>query len=246
MATTRDCILALVVTTVPLTAQQGAAAEPTGWRADYTDATPPTQWSANTNIRWKTPLPSVSRSHPIILDNRLYLCAEPDRLICIDLDDGKVLWTKRDSLNTVLGADEMNRYMDVVLELRGKVQERRSLRQQRDKLKKSMWFARHKEEKLAVMRPKLDKIMAKIAELDEALVPYDTIRPETSKDVGFSSPTPVTDGDRVYAAFGSGVVVAYTPSGKRVWGKMAGPVRTPGGHRASPVLAGGQDRKSVV
>jgi outer membrane protein assembly factor BamB len=57
-----------------------------------------------------------------------------------------------------------------------------------------------------------------------------------------SSASPVTDGERVYAWFGTGQIVALDAGGKRVWskhlGKEYGPFAINWGHASSPALFG--------
>ena len=56
----------------------------------------------------------------------------------------------------------------------------------------------------------------------------------------YASPTPVTDGERVYAYFGSEGVYAYTLDGEPVWERDIGDIKTVGlGVGTSPVLTGG-------
>ena len=57
-----------------------------------------------------------------------------------------------------------------------------------------------------------------------------------------ASPSPVTDGERVYAWFGTGQLVALTVEGKPIWqrnlGKEIGPFQINWGHGSSPALHG--------
>ena len=63
---------------------------------------------------------------------------------------------------------------------------------------------------------------------------YDDRHSESS----YASPTPVTDGERVYAYFGSEGVYAYTVDGEPVWENDIGDIKTVGlGVGTSPVLA---------
>ncbi len=65
---------------------------------------------------------------------------------------------------------------------------------------------------------------------------YDDRHSESS----YASPTPVTDGERVYAYFGSEGVYAYTRDGEPVWERDIGDIKTVGlGVGTSPVLTGG-------
>ncbi len=60
----------------------------------------PVKWSANKNIAWKSELPGIGWSSPIIVGSRIYLTtAIPERkdnytlhALCVNVDDGKILW----------------------------------------------------------------------------------------------------------------------------------------------------------
>ena len=59
----------------------------------------PTQWSATTNIRWKTPIPGEGWSSPIVSGDRVFVTTALDEgtslhLICLDRTSGKVAWDK--------------------------------------------------------------------------------------------------------------------------------------------------------
>ena len=57
----------------------------------------PTKWSGSDNIAWKTPLPGMGHSSPIIWGDRIFLTTAlaetQDRiLLCLDRKTGKILW----------------------------------------------------------------------------------------------------------------------------------------------------------
>jgi len=68
----------------------------------------PTQWDADTNIKWKTELPGYGASSPIIVDGRIYLTCYTGygngtggkienlvrHLLCFDQASGDMLWQK--------------------------------------------------------------------------------------------------------------------------------------------------------
>ena len=59
----------------------------------------PTQWSATSNVRWKTPIPGAGWSSPIVFGNRLFLTTALDdgssfHMICLDRLTGRVIWDK--------------------------------------------------------------------------------------------------------------------------------------------------------
>lgn len=64
-------------------------------------------------------------------------------------------------------------------------------------------------------------------------------RPPTT--CGYSTPTPVTDGNAVYACYATGIVAAYDPTGNRRWVRYFDlPQMTEYGRSASPVLVDGR------
>ena len=65
--------------------------------------------------------------------------------------------------------------------------------------------------------------------------------PATAPGCGFATPTPVTDGQFVYACFGTGIVVSYDLAGSRRWIRHLDlPLLTEYGRSVSPVLAEGR------
>jgi outer membrane protein assembly factor BamB len=68
------------------------------------------------------------------------------------------------------------------------------------------------------------------------------VLPPAHEKHNLATPTPVTDGERVYAWFGNGQVMALDMDGRRVWSRHLGldiaPVKTLWGHGSSPVLFG--------
>ncbi|MBM3858370.1 MAG: PQQ-like beta-propeller repeat protein [Verrucomicrobia bacterium] len=66
-----------------------------------------------------------------------------------------------------------------------------------------------------------------------------TPRPPTPRlyeDTGMASPTPVTDGRRVYAIFANGDVAAFDFEGKQVWARNIGPLENAYGYASSLAL----------
>ena len=75
------------------------SAKPFGWRRDGTgqfpDVDAPIRWSSDEKrgILWQTEV-GAGLSSPVVAGDRVFLTAEPDRLICVDRRQGTVLWTK--------------------------------------------------------------------------------------------------------------------------------------------------------
>lgn len=74
------------------------------WRGPHgngvaVDQTPPTSWSSDENILWKSKVPGRGHSSPTILDDRIYLTTssvkdQTQSLVCFDRMDGKLLWNQ--------------------------------------------------------------------------------------------------------------------------------------------------------
>ena len=77
-----------------------SASRPIGFRGDgtgvYPGASPPTRWSERTgqNIVWKTPMPTWGHASPIVVGEKVFVCAEPHTLVCVDAADGRILWRR--------------------------------------------------------------------------------------------------------------------------------------------------------
>lgn len=64
-----------------------------------TEARIPVQWSKTENVVWKTDLPGVGHSSPVVSKGRIFMttCLPDEQkrvLICVDRKDGKVLWQR--------------------------------------------------------------------------------------------------------------------------------------------------------
>ncbi|MGC9355799.1 MAG: PQQ-binding-like beta-propeller repeat protein, partial [Mariniphaga sp.] len=67
--------------------------------------------------------------------------------------------------------------------------------------------------------------------------------PRVTEDTGLSAPTVTTDGQRVYAIFATGDVIAFDMNGKRVWAKNLGVPDNHYGHSSSLLV---WDNKLIV
>jgi len=85
-----------VAVLVLVAASQLPGDEIVGWRTDWTgkypDADPPTSWSAAENVIWKTPMPAWGNATPVLVGDRIFVCAEPTTLVCVDAKTGAILW----------------------------------------------------------------------------------------------------------------------------------------------------------
>ena len=95
------CLAFIFSASRELTAQQWSQ-----WRGENRNgikqrASIPTDWSASENIQWKTPLPGMGISSPIVWQDRIFVATaerqRPDQLhlLCLSRRDGSVLWHRR-------------------------------------------------------------------------------------------------------------------------------------------------------
>ena len=215
------------------------AQEIVGWRTDgtgkYIDATPPTEWSAEKNVLWKTKMPDKSNSTPVIVGDKIFVCSEPTTLVCVSANDGKILWQRENTyLDTVLPeeVDKVRRQLEEV-DIDNTTKEFRKTENQlnnaKNKLEKSPDDAELKQ-KVEEFSKKFEELKAKLAPVDKYVIPI-------THDVnGYSSPTPVSDGKNVYVVFGTGVAACYDMEGNRHWIKMVEKTKHGWGHSASPLL----------
>jgi outer membrane protein assembly factor BamB len=211
--------------------------QPVGWRTDWTgrypDADPPTRWSSSDGIVWKCPMPSWSNATPVLVGERLFVCAEPTTLLCLDANSGQILWQRTNPIGDALPAEVRKKLQDLDANslARRFHQAQSQLSRAENDLKKSPQDAN-----LLARTGVLEK---QVLEANARLEPIrDYLIPEPHAVAGFTTPTPVSDGDSVFVLFGTGVAACYDLDGNRRWITLAEPPRITYGHSASPLLIG--------
>lgn len=228
-------LLLFVCSLVAFTSAIGAV----GWRTDgagkYPAAKPPTKWSANANVAWKTPMPSWSNATPIIVGDKLFVCSEPTTLVCANLADGKILWTRTNTYFDMLDAagaakakSDNTKAEAISRKIAPLEHEHRKARRQSRKSPND-----------ADLKEKIRNLNRQIRALKDQMKPFAKYRmPKTDKTNGYSSSTPVSDGKHVYVLFGTGVAACYDLVGNRKWIKLIEKPTHGYGHSASPLLVG--------
>src|SRR5262249_43127275 len=155
----------------------------------------------NKNILWMAELPHRSNATPIIAGDRVFVMAEPDELLCLDKQTGKLLWTRANNYYETLTPSERRANP--------------AFRTRIDPL-----LAELIKEKDFVKRQRLR------TRIQKALTAIDPRRFAWKTDghfeghfgiVGFTTPTPVSDGKHVWVWCGNGVAACYDLDGKRQW-----------------------------
>jgi outer membrane protein assembly factor BamB len=173
------------------------------------------------NIRWMTPLPARSTSTPILVGDRIFVMAEPDELLCIDKNDGKILWSAAINYYEALSPEEKRakpafaEQVDPLVEKLKKETDRSRRLQLRTDIKKALIG--------------IDAERFRVAANDHFEAHFGV--------VGFTMPTPVSDGKFVYVWIGTGVAACFDLDGKRQWINR---IKTDHlAYGSSPALAGG-------
>ncbi|NQU43838.1 PQQ-binding-like beta-propeller repeat protein, partial [bacterium] len=212
---------------------------PTGWRGDgtgrYPKAESPRIWSADDKVIWKTALPSGSNATPVVVGDRVFACSEPSDLICLDRENGKILW-QVSSLRTETMTEEDERLARENEEKsRGVGKELNALRNELNGVRMKL----KKDPKNGDLFSRFSKLKREVALKNreyEKLVGY--LQPRTQSVNGYSSPTPVSDGQSIYVLYGTGVAASYDLVGHRHWIRFIEAPDHIWGHSASPRLAG--------
>jgi hypothetical protein len=195
------------------------------------------RWSTEENVIWKTPMPGFSNSSPIVVGERVYTCAEPSSLLCLSAVDGHLVWQRTSRFPDMVDAATRAQW----------AQEQARA----DAVRKEMYEAGGLLRRLGQdvqdtpddekLKARYQAAKARREELGKELAPLQSawyMMPETHEENGYTSPTPTSDGERVYVVFGTGWVACYDLDGNRVWARMVEKPHMHHGYGASPVLVG--------
>ncbi len=180
----------------------------------------PTDWESN--ILYKTPLPEWSNGTPIMLGDRLYFTAEPADLICADRKTGRILWSRSNDYADMMQITDADRKRVAEMErkIQAKSQEGRRLRNDMRRLERALDRNPENQETKRTLAEKTrmrEAVLAEVAAMREDSSVKDFMHPATHETNGFSSYSPVSDGERIFAAFGLGVIASYDLDGNRLW-----------------------------
>lgn len=153
------------------------------------------------NIAWMTELPHRSTSTPIIVGDKLFVMAEPDELLCLDKHSGKILWSAAINHYEALSPAEKDAHPEYAARIDPLVA---ALRDEKD-------FVRREE-----LRGKLETGLEQI-DRPRFKIPRDGHFDAHFGIVGFTMPTPISDGRRVYVWSGQGIAACFDLDGRRQW-----------------------------
>ena len=238
--------LAIIVVLLSLGTLPMPAGEGIGWRTDgsgcYPKAQPPLEWSTTKNVVWKTPMPGYGVSHPVLLGQRVFICSEPATLLCLNKDDGTILWQKTSSYAELeIEPDVRERLKGELAEMAVLAKKQSAVQREMDTLHRSLNKDKAAKEEIETnlkpFRMQIEELKKEKLKLTLA-VRY--TQPGIHPTAGYSAPTPVTNGKEVFVAFGNGLVACFDLEGSRKWLKLIEHSNAAYAHGGSPVLAAGK------
>lgn len=235
---------ALVAALLAVAADAHLFAEGIGWRTDgsgsYPKAQPPLEWSSTKNVVWRTPLPGYGVGHPVPLGRRVFVCADPCTLLCLDREDGRILWQKTSSYAELEIKPEVRAQLEEELAQVADLNKKQAaIQKEMDQLRRSL--AKEKTPPKEIdkqLQPFRKDINQLTQEKKKRTVAERYTQPGTHPYAGYSAPTPVTNGKNVFVAFGNGLVACYDLEGNRKWLKLVEHSNLSFAHSGSPVLVG--------
>jgi outer membrane protein assembly factor BamB len=195
-----------------------------GWRAmkfapRFLDAGPFEY--ADRNVLWATSLPERTNASPVIVRDRIFTPAEPDELLCLDKGTGRILWRR------------INGHYEATPETRRAANPvfQEKIEPLVERLAEETDYERSLE-----LRRRIRDLLIGVDE-KKYRMKWDGHLAAHFGIVGFTT-TPVSDGERVCAFFGQGVVACYDLGGRRKWIRRldAPEIR----YSCSPAMIGGK------
>lgn len=150
------------------------------------------------------------------------------------MSDGKILWRRSNTYRDITDDPQWSRVqaeLATAEPLRKRLEE---IRSQQEELKSG---GADEERKLETLEQEFEKFEEKLAALP--LAARYTLPVTQEEFNGYSTATPTSDGQYVWAVFGNRVVVCYDLDGKLVWSDVLSDIpHSMWGHSASPLLVG--------
>ena len=200
---------------------------PSWWFADVSISAAAPYETASKNIRWATEMPSQGVASPLIVGGRIFVMAEPGRLLCVDKKDGRILWDRHPSFwDTLSDAERKAPEFQAAAELAA------ALADVRAKTAKGGPVAPDVAAERSGLVVKLQKALEQADEKRFAVKP---------SGHGNCLPTPISDGQSVYVILGNGLAARYDLDGNLKWATAVSPGRNQEhGITSSAALAGGK------
>jgi len=160
---------------------------------------------ADKNILWAAPLGDRSSGTPLLVGDRIFAMVEPDELACLDKQTGKRLWTRYLDLYHATPAAERDA--------------KPAFKEQVAPLIAQLDGCKTMNERLA-LRGKIQEALTAINK-EKYQLKWDGHMEGHFGIVGWTMPTPCSDGKHVYVYCGNGVAAKYDLEGNPKWIRRA-------------------------
>jgi len=188
-------------------------------------------------VVWSIPLKSWSNATPVIYKKRIFFCEEPSTLVSVDLRKAEVLWRAAVDYEDLSGAADQKTAAAM-----------KAVQARRDEFNGEVRTLNEQYRAAPQDKALLQQIKGRQAEINKLNLELRQLKvrtrqagkPPTHVTNGYSSPTPVAAGKRVFVLFGYGGAAAFDLKGRRLWARLVEKSVNGWGHSASPVVTDGK------
>ncbi|MCB9666060.1 MAG: PQQ-binding-like beta-propeller repeat protein [Alphaproteobacteria bacterium] len=211
-----------------------------GGSAVFAEATLPDRWDPADC--WDVATPGWSNSSPVVVGDLVCTLSEPTTLSCHDRATGRLRWQATNDHVDTLAGEERAAWVARLAAAPARVEQAQALQRAYSEARRE---ARRAPEDPAIAA-RLEELGASLAQA-RAAVDDDRayLTPPDREVIGYTTHSPVSDGERIYVQLGHGVVSAFALDGTRVWSVWLGPAPEAmrgyhTGSAASPLLVEGR------
>lgn len=182
----------------------------------------PDTWSDKAStVRWRTPLASWSNASPVVVGPTVCVLAEPVTVTCMNADTGAPLWSVDTVVGDALQGEARTAWLAGHTEAVARAQRAEQIQRAYSATRRELRRDPTNTAKVASLDQLGEELRALRTQVDADRHRYFT--PDDREVIGYTSQSPVSDGQRIFAQFGHGVVAAFSPKGERLWATYLGP-----------------------
>lgn len=192
-----------------------------GYRNDsghYPDARPPAVFSSTVGALWHVPLPEGSNASPLVIGDRVCVMIEPTTLSCREAATGRELWRATNDVVDTMSGDARVAMVAHVEEVARLDTLSRTLMSEQSRLRREQRTS--DDPTIAKRLGDLSSQLVAIEQIRTVYAPY--LTPPNRESVGYTMPTPWTDGRSIWVQVGNGVVSRFGTDGRRTWSRWLG------------------------
>jgi outer membrane protein assembly factor BamB len=220
-----------------------AASDKKAWNLAATLFPLPATGYETKNIVWMAPMPGQSWSSPIIVGSKIFANADEGTLVCLNKEDGRVLWARSTTFYSATTDEERKKFPD--LAAKAEQLDKMMLTLPED-LNAGLSPDGSKADANAALQNKIKQKVDLEKSIRETMGKADKAYNCWNNDRGWAIATPVSDGKHVYVAYyggqkgiGANAVACFDVDGKRVWSYFTGQTGiNEHGQHSTPALSG--------